>query len=216
VASSGDNALEIINISDPEKPVHTGCLRNGETGAWLSGPHSVIVSANYAFIGTDKTLEIVDITDPAHPYHAFSTNDGKNETMQGPQRAFDISGRYAYVTRFKTWSGYDTTDMAMKSWLDIFDLGFAPAANIMVQTPDSASCSIDLNGRPPGLYNIVITNPDGRTGVLPRGFEIQPQVTPEPATVITAPAVTTPSAGSCPLWAFFGLLLLAFIFRKAV
>jgi hypothetical protein len=43
VASAGSNALEIINVSNPRFPVHSGSITSGEGGALLAYPNGVYV-----------------------------------------------------------------------------------------------------------------------------------------------------------------------------
>ena len=216
VTSYGNNALEIIDISNPEKPVHAASLTNGETGAWLSGPYGVKVSGNYLFVGTDHTLEMIDITDPLHPHHKFSTNNDSSPFIHGPGRAFDIRWRYAYVTRSKVGDGFNLSDIEPKNMLDIFDIGFIPATNISIYNPKNAMCSVDLSGRHAGMYNLVVTNPDGQFGVLEGGFEIPESDDAKPGPDMPKEALpkTTPTAGSLPFSPIAGILFIGIIFRK--
>jgi hypothetical protein len=47
-----------------------------------------------------------------------------------------------------------------------------PAGNVVVTGGSLISCTFDLNGKTPGLWNVVVVNPDGTTGILPYGFSI--------------------------------------------
>ena len=51
IASASDNALEIVDVTDPAIPFHTGSLRNGSGGALLNDPYSVFVSGKYSVPG---------------------------------------------------------------------------------------------------------------------------------------------------------------------
>jgi hypothetical protein len=46
------------------------------------------------------------------------------------------------------------------------------ATDTTILSPTSISCMFDLTGKPPGTYNVVVTNPDGQQGVLRNGFTI--------------------------------------------
>ena len=50
------------------------------------------------------------------------------------------------------------------------DLGFVSATGVTVVNPTKITGSIDLTGIPSGKYNVVVTNPDGKEGVLFNGF----------------------------------------------
>ncbi|WP_319642262.1 PGF-pre-PGF domain-containing protein [Methanovulcanius yangii] len=87
VASYVNGALEIVDISDPARPVHKGNLSLG------FGPKSVYVSGNYAYVANynQYSLQIVDITNPAVPmlvsFFGFPSN---------PWDVF-VAGNNAYV-----------------------------------------------------------------------------------------------------------------------
>ena len=61
------------------------------------------------------------------------------------------------------------------------------AANPVFVDANNMTCTFDLNGAPPGEYDLVVMNNDGETGTLPGGFEIE-----YPAPTVTA--VTPASA----------------------
>ena len=41
-----------------------------------------------------------------------------------------------------------------------------------VISPTNITCTVNLTGAVPGLYNVVVTNPDGSFGTLPGGFTV--------------------------------------------
>ena len=100
VASSGSNALEIIDVSNPVTPVHKSSIVNGAGGALLSVPNSVYVSGNYAYVTSSgsNALEIVDVSNPAAPVHAGSLINGTGGALLNSPNTIDVSGNYAYVT----------------------------------------------------------------------------------------------------------------------
>ncbi len=95
VASSGSNALEIVDVTNPSAPIHKGNISNGAGGALLSSPQSVFVSGNYAYVASyiSSALEIVDISNPAAPVHKGSLS---NANLSNAQSVF-VAGNYAYV-----------------------------------------------------------------------------------------------------------------------
>jgi hypothetical protein len=102
VVSTGSDALEIIDISNPASPVHRGSVVDGSGGALLNNPYSVFVSGSYAYIAStgSDALEIIDISDPASPVHRGSVVDGSGGALlDGPVCVF-VSGNYAYVVSY--------------------------------------------------------------------------------------------------------------------
>jgi len=92
--------LEIVNITDPANPTHTGFLQDGTGGAVMDYPTSVFVSGNYAYVTSrnSNALEIVDVSNPAAPVHTGKIVHGDGGALlQGAQRVV-VSGNYAYVT----------------------------------------------------------------------------------------------------------------------
>ncbi len=109
VASSGSNALEIVDITNPAAPVHKGSISDGTGGALLSSPQSVYVSGNYAYVASyiSSALEIVDVTNPAAPVHKSSIS---NEYLSNPQSVF-VSGNYAYVVSSGSSNALEIVDV---------------------------------------------------------------------------------------------------------
>ena len=175
VASTDSNALEIVDVTDPANPVHKGSLVHGAGGANLYEPYSVYVSGNYAYVASfgGNALEIVDVTNPAAPVHKGSITDGTGGAMlYGPDSVY-VSGDYAYLSVY------------YNNGVEIVNIGQVPATGVTV-SPTQITCSFDLTNYIAGLYNVVVTNPDGNFGVLGSGF-----------TVVAPPTVTslTPTTG---------------------
>lgn len=47
-----------------------------------------------------------------------------------------------------------------------------PGMDVKIETATALNCALDINGKPAGLYNVVITNPDGQSATLKGGFKI--------------------------------------------
>jgi hypothetical protein len=93
VASTASRTLEIINISDPANPEHTGSIEAG------SLPSGIAVSGHYAYIinnGGDS-LKIIDISNPAKPVERYRTGDSGDDIFIGGASGITVSGNYAYI-----------------------------------------------------------------------------------------------------------------------
>jgi outer membrane protein OmpA-like peptidoglycan-associated protein/uncharacterized lipoprotein NlpE involved in copper resistance len=60
------------------------------------------------------------------------------------------------------------------------------AINIKEENAAKVTCFFDLNGKPAGLYQVVLTNPDGQTASLQDGFQVEPFVTGQTNRVLKA------------------------------
>ena len=83
VASSDDNGVQIMNITDPARPDATASVTDGVGGFdKLLGARSVTTAAidgrTYALVASyaDNGVQIMDITDPARPNATASVTDG--------------------------------------------------------------------------------------------------------------------------------------------
>jgi hypothetical protein len=105
VASYSDNALQIVDVTNPTTPLPKGRLINGG-GALLVRPRCVFVSGNYAYVasGGSNALEIVNVTDPANPVHAGSINDGTGGAALTDPSSVYVLGNYAYVASSNSFS----------------------------------------------------------------------------------------------------------------
>lgn len=97
VTSYINDALDILDITNPAVPVHKGSLVTGKGGAQLHSPSSIFVSGNYAYVGSLSALEIVDISDPANPTHKGSIATSPTGGLLFGQNSVFVSGNYAYV-----------------------------------------------------------------------------------------------------------------------
>ena len=113
VASWLDDAIQIIDITDPANPARVTNVVDGRGGfEYLDGAAIVeiveISGRTYALVTgwiDDDSVEIIDITDPTNPTHVTSIIDGQDgfEALAGAERidTISISDRtYALVTGF--------------------------------------------------------------------------------------------------------------------
>ena len=100
VVSSGSNALEIVDVSNPQAPVHAASISNGGD-VKLDYPMSVFVAGNYAYVVSSgsNALEIVDVSNPQAPVHTGSISNGGDVKLDYPMSVF-VAGNYAYVASY--------------------------------------------------------------------------------------------------------------------
>ena len=91
VAARDDDALTIVDVSNPAAPAIVGSVSDGN----LNGAENVVVSGNYAYVASfiADALTIVDVSNPAAPAVVGSVSDGN---LDGA-RDVTVVGNYAYV-----------------------------------------------------------------------------------------------------------------------
>ena len=83
VASKRANGVQIINITDPVRPLPVTALIDGQAYQELEGAYSItttqIGNLHYALVAADSDdgVQIIDITDPAHPLPVAALTDGQ-------------------------------------------------------------------------------------------------------------------------------------------
>jgi hypothetical protein len=191
VASSGDDALEIVDVSDPANPFHLTRVDDGSGAApYLNGSQSVYIYGNYAYVVSlsSNALEIVDVTNPSIPVHKGSILDGGGVVpyLNIPHSVF-ISDNFAYSAS----SGSNA--------LEIIDIGTIRATNVNIVSPTKITCTFNLSNHLEGLYNVVVTNRDGQYGTLSSGFTVVGSTpTPTPTSTPTPTVTPTPTPTSTP------------------
>ena len=85
VAANVDNALSIIDVTDPTNPLFSGVLRGGGAEPWLNGARCVFVAGDYAYVTAsgDNALVIADVTDPTNPFFKGVLRGGGAEPWLG-------------------------------------------------------------------------------------------------------------------------------------
>ena len=82
-ASTGDDGIQIIDITDPYNPIAASAITNGEDGypnlGALFGITTVTIGSSiFALVAApnDSTVQIIDITDPYNPDPVFTITNG--------------------------------------------------------------------------------------------------------------------------------------------
>ena len=95
VASSGDNGVQIIDITVPATPTATATITDGDVFTELEGAYGIttvkIGTNTYALVASldDNGVQIIDITNPAIPTAITAITDGDEFTALGG--AIDIT-----------------------------------------------------------------------------------------------------------------------------
>lgn len=141
IYSATGSGLFITDVTDPTNPSLAGSLTTG-----FSGPRSVAVSGNYAYVANyySDTLTVVDISNPASPTIAGSVIDSTQLDM--PQGVV-VSGNYAFV--------------AARYYLTVVDIS-TPTAPVIVGTLNSTSVGTGNNMKVSG--NLLYINGGFSTG----------------------------------------------------
>jgi len=88
VAVGGDNALTIIDVTNPAAPTFKGGIRGAGAPNWLKQAWDVYVLGNYAYVAAhnNNALTIIDVSNPALPTLAGSIQGaGFPNWLGGPQ-----------------------------------------------------------------------------------------------------------------------------------
>lgn len=98
---SEDNALEIVDVTDPAHPVHRSSILHGDSGAVINSPKSVFVSGDYAYIVSyGNALEIINISNPLLPVHTGILNNGEGGANINHPISVFVSGNYAFIALY--------------------------------------------------------------------------------------------------------------------
>ncbi len=129
VTAWDDNALSIIDVSDPTNPVEIGAINDSFTGGTataIRNPSGVAVAGRYAYVTSDadNAVAVIDVSDPANPVEVANISDtesgGTATVLDGPTGLF-LAGDFLYV------AAYDDSGLSV---IDISD----PTAPVEVAT----------------------------------------------------------------------------------
>ena len=105
VASSYEDAVQIINITDPENPTATAAVKDGQKFTELDGAAGITTATigdyTYALVAAyaDSGVQIIDITDPENPTATAAVTDGSNFPKLGGATGITTAtiGDYTYA-----------------------------------------------------------------------------------------------------------------------
>ncbi len=185
-----DNALEIVDISNPASPVHAAKILDGQDGAKINVPNGLFAAGNFVYIANaNNILSVVDVSNPLIPRHEAFISNGVGGAALRYATSVSVVDHYAYVTA-RDSNALEIVDLGSTDW--------APKAYNTTAINVSSATHIDGGAinLPPlsaGTYNVVVINPDGTQGVLQNGFTALDL--PLPAITGLSPASGTPSGG---------------------
>ena len=188
VASYLDNAVQIIDVTDPNSPVPVAAIRDGEDGfEALGGGNAITVTTvggnTYALVASylENAVQIIDVTDPTSPVPVAAIRDGEDgfEALAGP---FDI----------EVVAASGTTYILVASWLDgavqVVDMSEPTSPVPVAAIRDGEDGFEDLGG----AISIAMVDTQDGTYALVAGFtddaiqivDVTDPATPLPAGVI--------------------------------
>jgi hypothetical protein len=106
VLGKADDALSIIDVSNPTNPIEVAALIRGGATIGLDDPTGIYVSGRYAYVASqagDGSMSIIDVLDPLNPVEVGIIQDavaGGNASVLGGAQAVYVLGRYAYVSSY--------------------------------------------------------------------------------------------------------------------
>lgn len=198
--SSGndDGSVYITNLAG------TG-FQNGAVVKLTRDGESDIVAENVSVESATKITCAFDLTArAAGAWNVVVTNpDSQSGTLQGGFTVVAVPAPPPSVTSITPNSGINSgvvtiSNLAGASFrsgatVKLTRSGQTDIAgsNVVVVSANSITCAFDLTGGAVGQWNVVVTNPDGKSCTLANGFTIN--AAPTPAPVVSS---ITPSSGS--------------------
>ena len=97
--SSADDALDIIDVKNPNNPKLISTLKHREGGALLAGAYKVVVVGDYAYVASvdSQALEIVNVSDRTKPKHHASLRNGKMNALLYTPCFIAVVGEHAFI-----------------------------------------------------------------------------------------------------------------------
>ena len=138
VASSSDDGVQVMDITNPASPTATAAVTDGQDGLFteLNGARSVttvvIGEKTYALVASfdDDGVQVMDITDPASPTATAAVTDGQDEdgftALNGARSVTTVvigDKTYALVASFND-DGVQIMEISTSSTLSTGELFF--------------------------------------------------------------------------------------------
>lgn len=113
--TNGPGALEIVNVSDPTRPVHEGSI-DASSGAFLLGTAALSKRGNFVYTVSDRShsIQVIDVTIPSLPVKKGVLRAGPISIPQ-----FPIVGAKAIATDQSTFWAF----VASGRWKDVSNGG---------------------------------------------------------------------------------------------
>ena len=191
VASSRDNALQVIDITDPSSPTPISSIREGQHGLGrMSGPADLeafaVDGGAYALVSGfgGRAAQIIDVTDPSSPTPAASIREYQDGFAAAgrPEATFTSSGRtYALLAHPDILQIIDVTDPSSPtpaasisgyegggsgyytSYFEEVEV-FAASGRTYALASGSAEALLVINVTDPSSPRRLATIPDGQDG----------------------------------------------------
>ena len=188
VTSYLDNAVQVIDVTDPTSPVPVASLRDGEGGfEALGGGNAIAVTtisgSTYALVAgyLDNAVQVIDVTDPTSPVPVASFEDGVGgfDALEGP---FEIVVVTAHGTT------YALVASLLAGAVQVVDMS-DPASPVPVAAIKDGVDGFEELG---GAISIAIVNTQDGTYALVAGFtddaiqviDVTDPAAPSPAGII--------------------------------
>jgi hypothetical protein len=103
VTSTADDALTVIDISNPSSPTQVGVITDdsvGGTATELDFANAITVAGKYAYVTSwnGDAVSIIDISTPSAPVEVSTFKFNRNATQLDSPAGISLSGKYVYVT----------------------------------------------------------------------------------------------------------------------
>ncbi len=144
VSKGSDNALTIIDITDPSDPDLVAEVWDGDGEfSRLNSPEGIAKSGNYLFISADNSITIVDVSNPSDPQLVDEITDGEGSfTNISSPRKIAVSGDTLFLG---TYSSENSVTIANFDSDDIHVFNAHNSGKVGIGTNDPKA-SLDING----------------------------------------------------------------------
>jgi PKD repeat protein len=149
------------------------------------------ITCDFALAGKNVSVWNLVVTNP-DGQNATSPNLFKTENA--PPHPFNITPVKGPNDRAVFISALNGTGFLPGATVQLTRSGQSPinATGVSVQSPSKINCTLNLAGKATGKWNVVVTNTDGKSDLIPNGFTI---TLPPPVPNFTA----SPVFGTAPL-----------------